>query len=288
MTPTIAIRGRGISVSIAHHGAEPVSVRDEAGHEYLWSGDAPWKRHAPILFPVICRAPDDQILVGDQTYPMPQHGFARDRGWSVVDSAHDRATLVLVADERTRQHYPFDFALAVAYVAGDRSLTTTYTVENQGDEPMPFSLGWHPAFVWPLEEGTPRTLHEVRFDEPETAPFRRVVDNLLTEQQYDNPAWERTLMLHDSLFADGAVIMPDVRSTGLTFSANTGRQVRLTWEGFTGITVWSIPEARFVCIEPWRGLPAPTGYSGQFAGKPGSVILAPGERQEFSHRLDLI
>ncbi len=264
-------------------------MRDRDGHEYLWSGDEPWKRHAPILFPVICRVPEDRILVEDRTYPMPQHGLARDLEWSVVDSANDRATFVLVADERTREHYPFDFALAVTYTAGERSLTTQYTIENRGDVPMPFSLGSHPAFVWPLEDDSPRSMHEIRFDEPEVAPFRRVADNLLTSERFDNPAAvDRTMMLHDSWFTDGAVIMTDVASTGLVYASATGRQVRLTWEGFTGITVWSVPGAKFVCVEPWRGQPAPQDWTGQFAGKPGNVVLPPGGRDLLSYRLELL
>jgi len=288
MSTAIVVRGTGISATIDHHGAEPVAIRDEDGHDYLWSGDDPWKRHAPILFPTICRVPDDRIRVGDRTYPMPQHGFARDLSWSVVDTAHDLASFVLVADDRTREHYPFDFALAVTYTAHERSLTTQYTVENRGAEPMPFSLGSHPAFVWPLEDDSPRSTHDIVFDEPETAGFRRVEENLLTADVYDNPAWERVMTLNDAWFTDGAVIMPEVASRGLVYSSALGRQVRMTWEGFTGITIWSVPEARFVCIEPWRGLPAPVDYAGQFAGKPGNVVLAPGAREEFSYRIELL
>lgn len=288
MTDHVVIRGEQIRVTINHRGAEPVSLTDEDDHEYLWSGDDPWHRHAPVLFPVICRVPDDRIRVGDQTCPMPQHGFARDRAWSVVDTAQDRASFVLVADDHTRDHFPYDFALAVTYVVEGRSLTIQYTVENQGDEPMPFALGSHPAFVWPLEADQPRSMHEICFDEPETEPIRRVADNLLTADRFDNPASDRTMTLNDAWFAEGAVIMPKVASRGLVYSSGTGRQIRMTWDGFTGITVWSIPEAKFVCIEPWRGLPAPTDFSGQFAAKPGNVVLEPGGREELSYRIDLL
>lgn len=288
MTSSIVARGERISVTIRHQGAEPVSIRDEDGHEYLWSGDDPWRRHAPVLFPSICRVPDDRIRVGDETFPMPQHGFARDLPWSVVDSANDRVSLVLVADDETRKSYPFDFALAATYVTAGRTLTTTYTVENRGDQPMPFSLGSHPAFVWPLDDDQPRSMHQIRFDEAETAPARRVVDNLLTPDHFDNPAWDRVITLNDSWFTEGAVIMPEVASRGLVYSSGQGRQIRLTWEGFTGITLWSVPGAKFVCIEPWRGLPAPTDFVGQFAGKPGNVVLPPGGREQFSYSVELL
>lgn len=284
----LQIHGDGIVVTVDHHGAEPVSIRDADDHEYLWTGEDPWRRHAPVLFPVICRVPEDRIRVGDRTYPMPQHGFARDRGWTVVDAQHDRASFVLVADDQTRAHYPFDFALAVTYAVDGSALDVTYTVDNRGLEPMPFSLGSHPAFAWPLEEDQPRSMHQVRFDRPESAPMRRVSDNLLTAQHYDNPAHERVVTLNDAWFTDGAMILPHVESRGLVYSSGAGREVRLTWQGFTGITLWSIPEARFVCVEPWRGLPAPQDFTGDFAAKPGNVVLAPRGREELSYRIELL
>lgn len=285
---SIDLSSPDLHVTIAMHGAEPVSIRDAGGHEYLWSGADPWRRHAPILFPIICRVPDDRIKVGDETYPLSQHGFARDLPWTVVDSDHDRVALVLTADDVTRASYPFDFALAVTYTVEGHALTTKYTVENRGNEPMPFSLGSHPAFVWPLENDSPRSTHDIVFDEPETGPYRRVVDNLMAPERYDNPAWERVMTLNDSWFTDGAVIMPDVASRGLVYSSAAGRQVRMSWDGFTGITVWAIPETKFVCIEPWRGLPAPVDYVGQFAGKPGNLVLEAGERAELSYTLAML
>ena len=287
MAKPVVIRSAGITATIDPYGAEPVSLRGPEGHEYLWQGSEPWGGRSPVLFPIICRVPDDQILVGDQSYPMPQHGLARKRTWAAVDFAADRATFVLAADERTREHYPFDFALAVAYRVEDGALTTQFTVENRGTEPMPFSLGSHPAFVWPLEPNSPRSTHDIVFDEPEHDDFRRVENNLMVAETFHNPAWEKVLTLNDSWFTDGAMIMTNVASKGLTYSSAMGRQVRMTWEGFTGITVWTIPGAKFVCIEPWRGMPAPVGYTGQFAGQPGNVTLAAGERAEFSYRIEL-
>jgi len=43
-----------------------------------------------------------------------------------------------------------------------------------------------------------------------------------------------------------------------------------------------------VCIEPWRGLPAPADFDGQFEAKPGNVVLPPGGREELSHRIELL
>ena len=47
------IKNSQITVEIADHGAELVSMKDAHGKEYLWQADPKyWGRHSPILFPI--------------------------------------------------------------------------------------------------------------------------------------------------------------------------------------------------------------------------------------------
>ena len=91
----LRLRGGAGTADISTQGAEPHSVRDATGHELLWQAGAEWRRHAPILFPIVGRVPDDTITVGGARYPLTQHGFARDLEWDVVTSDGASATLVL-------------------------------------------------------------------------------------------------------------------------------------------------------------------------------------------------
>lgn len=284
----IEIRSDELTVAISPWGAEPHSVRDAEGHEYLWQAGAAWKRHAPVLFPVICRVPEDRIWVGNASYPMPQHGFARDSLFQVVDADYGTARFVLVASDETREHYPYDFGLGVSYSVTGNKFTVSFDVENRGDKPMPFSLGWHPAFIWPLESCTRKTLHEIRFDADETGTFRRVEDNLMTPDTFGSVVVDRKVELHQSLFDQGAVIMTDVASTSLVYSANSVHSLQLDWDNFTGITLWSKPDADFLCIEPWRGTPAPADFSGQFIDKPDNSVLQAGQRANFVAAVTLL
>ena len=48
------IKNSQITVEIADHGAELVSMKDAHGKEYLWQADPKyWGRHSPILFPIV-------------------------------------------------------------------------------------------------------------------------------------------------------------------------------------------------------------------------------------------
>lgn len=80
--------------------------------------------------------------------PLPKHGFARVREWSVVTgpSVVDgavAATLSLVADERTRSVWPHDFAAELSVRVGGRSLDVALSVVNTGAEWLRFTSALH-------------------------------------------------------------------------------------------------------------------------------------------------
>lgn len=93
---------------------------------------------------------------GGVRYPMPLHGFARDRRWTVesqtAEERYVRVVLSLGDDEETREMYPFGFELRATYTLVKGTLDIRYDVradsENAGA--MPFSIGNHIAFRTPL------------------------------------------------------------------------------------------------------------------------------------------
>ena len=76
----ITIENQQFKASIAERGAELQSlVHKTDNYDYIWNGDKTfWNRHAPILFPAIGKSNEDQYRLGAKTFPMGQHGFARD------------------------------------------------------------------------------------------------------------------------------------------------------------------------------------------------------------------
>ncbi len=279
MSDRLTLRTQESTLQIAARGAEPRSWVDAEGREHLWQAGEAWRRSAPILFPVICRVPDDQVVVDGEAFPMRQHGFTRESDFDVLDLAADRVVLGLRDSDETRSHYPFAFGLHVSYELSGRTLTTTYVVENRDERPLPYALGWHPAFVWPLD-GAPEE-HVVDFDEPEPAPYRRVEQNLLRPERFDSVVEGTELRLRPDLFDEGAVIMPDVASRGLTYRAPSGRGIRLEWEGFTGVTLWTANGGEFMCVETWRGLPA-RPEDVELTTRPDLDHLAPGEARTYT------
>ena len=73
----------------------------------------------------------------------------------------------LSASPRTQKLYPFDFLLTVGYTARDNALRVDYRVENHGGRPMPFCIGCHTAYNWPLMPGDAPEDYILRFEQPE-------------------------------------------------------------------------------------------------------------------------
>jgi len=287
----LILRGGGGTAEISEHGAEPHSLKGPDGHEHLWQAGEAWRRHAPILFPIVGRVPDDTISVDGETYPLTQHGFARDLEWDVVAVDESSATLRLRDDAETRARFPFAFELTAHYVVDDAGLVTTYEVAHRGgDTALPVSIGSHPAFAWPLEPGDARDEHVVVFDAPEPAPIRRLDHTLVLPDPEPSPVDGSTLRLDPALFATDAIVLDQVASRGLRYLAPSGRGLRMTWdEVFDVFVVWSRPGgADLLCLEPCVGGAAPVDFAGDLRDKPGIRLVEPGGRLRASYRIDPI
>lgn len=104
----------------------------------------------PILFPICGNLPNNSYIYQGQSYPLKQHGFARDLAWSVVEQSDQGAaaiTLSLSSSDYTRPLYPFDFQLVFTYILQGNTLTLRQQYINQSDRLLPFSTGLHPYFT---------------------------------------------------------------------------------------------------------------------------------------------
>lgn len=143
---------------------------------------------------------------------------------------------------------------------------------------MPASLGFHPAFRWPLPPSRSRAAHAIRFEHDEPSPIRRLDRfGLLHPEPRPTPVQGRRLVLEDALFAEDVVIFDDLRSRRLHYGPESGPGIELGFPDARYLGVWTRPGAGFVCLEPWRGIADPAVFSGELDAKPGINLLAPGE-----------
>lgn len=269
---------------VATHGAELQSLR-LGGTDLLWTAGPLWARHAPLLFPIVGGLKYDTLRHAGVAYAMPKHGFARDLDFTWIHRSATSCTLALRDDETTRKCYPFAFWLTVTYTLEASGLRMELELHNPGKEPLPASLGLHPAFRWPLAPGLSKAAHHLIFDAEEPGPLRRLdPSGLLTPVLHPTPIQDRNLALSEDLFIEDALLFLEPRSRGLRFEADGGPSVSMSWEGFPHLGIWTKPDRgpAFLCIEPWEGHADPADWDGEFADKPGSFVLQPGDSRHWA------
>lgn len=78
------IQNNFLTVQVKNAGAELCSIKDKAGTEYLFDANpAYWGRSAPVLFPFVGSLKNKSFVYEGKSYQMGQHGFARDRDFSL-------------------------------------------------------------------------------------------------------------------------------------------------------------------------------------------------------------
>jgi galactose mutarotase-like enzyme len=276
-SPWVSLSSGGLSAQIDPLGAQLSVLQDPEQRDLLWNGDASvWAGRAPLLFPIVGALAGGEYRVDSKPYRLPRHGFARVSPFQIVESGAATALFRLKADDATMKIYPFSFELDVRFALDAATLSITTLVRNLGDRKMPASFGYHPAFRWPLPYGRPRSDHFIEFAADEPSPVRHLdAAGLLLPDRYPTSVVQRRLALSDELFEHDVVIFDDLRSQAVTYGANDGPRLRLSFPDAPYLGVWSKPQAEFICIEPWHGVADPQGYAGNFSAKPGVFMVAP-------------
>ena len=107
------ISNNQLTISVKEHGAELASIKHNE-REYLWQADeAFWKRHSPVLFPIVGAVWNGEYRSHGNTYKMGQHGFARDMDFTLVYQTDDELRYELVSSDETIKKYPYPFRLEI-------------------------------------------------------------------------------------------------------------------------------------------------------------------------------
>ncbi|MBY5406430.1 aldose 1-epimerase family protein [Rhizobium leguminosarum] len=269
--------------------AELVRLCDQQGREFLWDGNPEvWKGSSPILFPIVGMVPNDHVTIGGRSYSLRQHGFAPSSEFYLIHAEESRCVFQLEASDATRQLYPFDFCLDVAYELIGKTLKMIATVANRSPEVMPYSFGFHPGFRWPLPGAGERLDQFVEFETDESAPIRRPLEGLLDPKEYPSPVTGRRIALRDELFVNGAMMFTDLNSRRLRYGSEYGPYLDVAWRDLPHLGIWSKPMAGYLCIEPWQGFPAPADFAGELRDKPGMLELPPGEERDFEMSITVV
>lgn len=275
------IKNGAIQVTVDSHGAEMTSVQNGEGREYLWNADPKyWKRHAPVLFPLVGGLRDKQYRLQGQTYTMGQHGFARDMEFALLKAEDTECWYRLTENDETLEMYPYPFALDIGYRLGDHSVETIWRVTNSGSETLHFSIGGHPAFVCPQSAGEKQSDYSLHFYSDGPLLLSLLGEGgLLSGRKAERKTQNGMLPIDEHLFDGDALILEHHQVHKIALVNPAGEEYVTVSYDAPLVGVWSSPGklAPFVCIEPWYGRADAADFAGTWEEREWGNCLEPGQ-----------
>lgn len=273
-------KGR-VTAAVDSAGAQLMSLTLDGG-EYLWQRDERfWPRCAPVLFPIVGNIRNDRADSAQGEIKFGRHGLARNYEHDLIARGDDSLTYELVSSDDTRAKYPYDFCLRMTYRIVDDALEQEFYVENTGDVTLPFVVGGHPAFNVPAPgDDADFSAYCLKFAKAwsYTSPTISTETGLLDWQdRFELLDDSDTLPLTHELFDVDTLTFEDVPERTVTLTGPAGHGMRVNFDGFDYLGVWSAPNAPFVALEPWCGTATRTDEDDVFEHKQGMMFLAPGE-----------
>lgn len=255
----IALENEYLKIQLTELGAELTKIYSKKTKlNYLWNGDASfWKRHSPILFPIVGKLKDNSYEIDGTFYELPQHGFARDLNFSVVNKTTSKIIFELSYSKQTLTKYPYKFSLQLSYELKENQVVVTYKVINKGDKTMFFSIGAHPAFNCPLVEKTSFNDYYIEFEKPETptqlflnpkSGFRNDTSKKVNLGKQINLSYE--------LFKNDALMFEGIESKKVSLkSTKHNHGIHLHIPNWKYLAFWTKKTGTpFICFEPWMGI----------------------------------
>ena len=281
-----------ISITVDSHGAELKSLkRADSGTEYMWCADGTyWGRTSPVLFPFVGGLKDKAYRTKGKTYPMCQHGFARDMEFDLLSQKEDEIWFQLTSDEQTLEKFPYDFILKLGYRLQANKVQVLWVVENPGKEDLYFSIGGHPAFNCPIEEGKKQTDYQLDFGDADEVVSTRIGEKGLVNGFMD--VYELTdgkLTITENLFDHDALIIENNQTNKVALCKKDGTPYLTVTMEAPLFGVWSPPgkQAPFICIEPWYGRCDHEEFDGMLEEREWGNRISPSEKWEASYTIEV-
>lgn len=267
---TTTIKNSILTAEIKHFGAELISLKSNQNKEYIWEGNPEfWGKHSPILFPIVGTLKNNSFQYNEIEYHLSRHGFARDMEFELIDVTENRAIFSLQSSEDTLKVYPFEFELQLIYTLEENNLSITYKVINNGKSTMPFSIGAHPAFALPNHFEN----YAIAFEKEESLEYYLLEDDLISDKTKKLEVQNKQIPLNYELFENDALIFKTLQSKSLTILENENPILRVHFEDFPSLGIWTKMNAPFLCIEPWFGYSDTNENFGNLFEKEGIQIL---------------
>lgn len=259
-----------ISASINHSGAELFSLKNNQNKEFIWEGNPDfWGKHSPVLFPIVGTLKNNTYTIDGIEYQLPRHGFARDMDFQLIEKTENSAVFSLKYTGETLKKYPFQFELQLIYTLQESTLDIEYKVINGGKTKMPFSIGAHPAIALPDAFEN----YSLDFEKNEVLEYNLLENDLVSNKTKTLEKTDNLVPLNYKLFENDALIFKTLQSNSLTILEDSKPYIKVAFDDFPSLGIWTKENAPFICIEPWLGYSDTPENSGDLFEKEGILVL---------------
>lgn len=269
----ITITNSQLTATINTLGAELITLVKN-NKNYIWQVDEMyWNKTSPILFPIVGRLKNDSYTFNGKTYQLPRHGFARNMEFSFDKKSDSQVIFELNETEETKAIYPFTFKLLLAYTLMDNELVIEYFVRNQSDEVVPFSIGAHPAFS--ISEKFEN--YSLQFNKEDLFETHHLENESFNGKTTLVDTKNNAIALNYVLFEKDALVFKSLKSNEVILKNKDRAILKVNYDHFPYLGIWTKQNAPFLCIEPWCGLADSSNHNGDLEEKEGINHLPAGE-----------
>ena len=177
----------------------------------------------PVLFPFAGKLVDETLAVSKTK--MKQHGFGRNKAWTVSERTKHMLRVKLGPDTDTRTQFPYEFVAELTFLILPNGLQIELLISNDSAKPLPVSPGWHPYFCCP-------------------GPLKGSVKGFLPNFTPDKIGNDREFDfgLPAPKIGRARFVIPELGDLQLSFSPEMRH-----------MQFWSQPGKDFICLEPFFG-----------------------------------
>lgn len=291
-----------LRVEVDSFGAELKSVKSkENDREYMWYADKKyWARTSPVLFPFVGSLKNKEYIAKGNSYPMGQHGFARDMEHTFVSQSDDTIWFKLKSSEETLAKYPYDFELRIGYQLIDNAVKVLWEVVNEAQEVLPFSIGAHPAFIcdetkegYKLSFGkfvatTENSVNSVIVDDKAEKKLVNEIHHhgntrdtgLAITEDIVLPLTDGKCNITPGFFDRCTYMIEGNQANSVGIIDADGKEYITVFFDTPLFAIWSPEEknAPFICIEPWYGRCDNVDFEGAIEDREFTNLLEAGDK----------
>jgi galactose mutarotase-like enzyme len=167
-------------------------------------------------------------------------------------------------------------------------LSVTYRIVNKSKRILYASVGAHPAFKVPLQNGLNYEDYYLEFSKNEIAGRYPINPAGLIVSPATPYLDGHRLPLQKSFFYQDALVFKELSSEAMTLrSDKSPHGLTMTYEGFPFFGIWAAKDADFVCLEPWCGIADGEDAGVDFTKKEGILKIGVGKIVEKTWEIEV-